>query len=69
MNAKLAQRSQRVVVDIGVVAVVAWFIIVFSVWPWLIYLRPVVESEAIVELEYYRNMTKLFLCDLSAIIG
>ncbi|EPP19881.1 hypothetical protein L910_2628 [Vibrio fluvialis PG41] len=31
MKAKFAQRSQRVVAEIGAAVVVAWFIIVFSI--------------------------------------
>jgi hypothetical protein len=58
MKAKFVQRSVRVVDEIGAAVEAAWFIIVFSI-DLVNYIRSVVESVAIVEPEYFSNMTIL----------
>ncbi|WP_417870411.1 hypothetical protein [Vibrio furnissii] len=58
MKAKFAQRSHRVVDEIGAAVVVAWFIIVFSIDLLNVFGR-LLNLWAIVEGEYFSNMTML----------
>ncbi|ABU69972.1 hypothetical protein VIBHAR_00973 [Vibrio campbellii ATCC BAA-1116] len=61
MNAKLAQRNQRVVLEIGAAVEVAWFIIIFSVDLSVRLFGLLLKLRAMLEMKYFSNMTVQFL--------
>jgi hypothetical protein len=56
MNAKLAQRNQRAVLEIGAAAVVAWFII-FLRGPLMSCFGLLLKLRAMLEGKYFSNIT------------
>ena len=57
MNAKLAQRSQRVVLEIGAAAVVAWFIMFSPLDRLSLSVVCVFNLSEMLEIKYVSNIT------------
>lgn len=68
MNAKLAQRSQRVVLEIGAAAVVAWFIMFSPLDRVSLCLVCLFNLSVMLENKYFSNITFWFGRDVFVMI-
>lgn len=68
MNAKLAQRSQRVVLEIGAAAVVAWFIMFSPLDRLSLCLVCLFNLSVMLEGKYFSNITFWFRSDFFVMI-
>ncbi|CAH8204802.1 conserved hypothetical protein [Vibrio aestuarianus] len=69
MNAKFAQRNQRVVLEIGAAVVVAWLIIIFSIDLFITSCGLLLNLKAIVEWKYFINMTEILILIILILIS